>query len=120
MLGGIRGRRRRVKSLLMKVQVESEKVGLKLNIQKMKIMASGHHFMANRWVPGASVRNSAHGKGHEEGSQLCAGEHGGLLVTQQTLSKQFFSDPLKENQKGLPEKLGRKVWLPEYQAWFPS
>ena len=28
-------------SLLMKVKVESEKVGLKLNIQKMKIMASG-------------------------------------------------------------------------------
>ena len=30
-----------VKSLLMKVKVESEKFGLKLNIQKMKIMASG-------------------------------------------------------------------------------
>ena len=29
------------KSLLMKAKVESEKVGLKLNIQKMKIMASG-------------------------------------------------------------------------------
>ena len=30
-----------LKSLLMKVKVESEKVGLKLNIQKIKIMASG-------------------------------------------------------------------------------
>ena len=30
-----------LKSLLMKVKVESEKVGLKLNIQKRKIMASG-------------------------------------------------------------------------------
>ena len=30
-----------VKSLLMKVKEESEKVGLKLNIQKMKMMASG-------------------------------------------------------------------------------
>ena len=30
-----------LKSLLMKVQVESEKVGLKLNFQKTKIMASG-------------------------------------------------------------------------------
>ena len=30
-----------LKSVLMKVKVESEKVGLKLNIQKMKIMASG-------------------------------------------------------------------------------
>ena len=30
-----------LKSLLMKVKVESEKVGLKLNFEKMKIMASG-------------------------------------------------------------------------------
>ena len=30
-----------LKSLLMKVKEESEKVGLKLNIQKMKLMASG-------------------------------------------------------------------------------
>ena len=30
-----------LKSFLMKVKVESEKVGLKLNIQKMRIMASG-------------------------------------------------------------------------------
>ena len=37
-----------LKSLLMKVKEESEKAGLKLNIQKTKIMAS-HHFMANRW-----------------------------------------------------------------------
>ena len=34
-------REEELKSLLMKVKVESEKVGLKLNIQKMKIMASG-------------------------------------------------------------------------------
>ena len=46
-----------LRSLLMKVKEESEKVGLKLNIQKMKIMASSpimgpiqsHHLMANRW-----------------------------------------------------------------------
>ena len=39
-----------LKSLLMKVKEENEKVGLKLNIQKMKVMASGsHHFMGNRW-----------------------------------------------------------------------
>ena len=36
-----------LKSLLMKVKEESEKVGLKLNIQKMKIWS--HHFMGNRW-----------------------------------------------------------------------
>ena len=33
--------KRSLKSLLMKVKEESEKVGLKLNIQKTKIMASG-------------------------------------------------------------------------------
>ena len=48
-----------LKCLMMKVKEESEKVGLKLNIQKMKIMAndsenenpgsSSHHFMGNRW-----------------------------------------------------------------------
>ena len=32
-----------LKNLLMKVKEESEKVGLKLNIQKTKIMASGPH-----------------------------------------------------------------------------
>ena len=35
------------KNLLMKVKKESEKVGLKFNIQKTKIWS--HHFMANRW-----------------------------------------------------------------------
>ena len=47
-----------LKGLLMKVKEESEKVGLKLNIQKTKIMASGpHHFMRNKWGrSGNSVR----------------------------------------------------------------
>ena len=35
------GNEEELKSLLMKVKVESEKVGLKFNIQKMKIMVSG-------------------------------------------------------------------------------
>ena len=39
-----------LKSLLMKVKEESEKIGLKLNIQKTKIMASGPiTSWANRW-----------------------------------------------------------------------
>ena len=37
-----------LKSLLMKVKEESEKLGLKLNIQKDHGIRS-HHFMANRW-----------------------------------------------------------------------
>ena len=45
-----------LKSLLMKVKEESEKVGLKLNVQKMKIMASGPiTSMGNRW---GNSRNS--------------------------------------------------------------
>ena len=39
-----------LKGLLMKVKEESEKVGLKLNIQKTKINGvQSHHFMADRW-----------------------------------------------------------------------
>ena len=39
-----------LKSLLMKVKEKSEKFGLKLNIQKTKIMASGPiNLMGNRW-----------------------------------------------------------------------
>ena len=47
-----------LKSLLMKVKEESEKVGLKLNIQKTKITGIwSHNFMANRWGnSGNSVR----------------------------------------------------------------
>ena len=44
-----------LKILLMKLKEESEKVGLKLNIQKTKIWS--HHFMGNRWgSSGNSVR----------------------------------------------------------------
>ena len=40
-----------LKSLLMRVKEESEKVDLKLNIQKTKIIHGiwSHHFMGNRW-----------------------------------------------------------------------
>ena len=39
-----------LKSVLMTVKKEGEKVGLKLNIQKTKIIGIwSHHFMANRW-----------------------------------------------------------------------
>ena len=38
-----------IKSLLMKVKEDSEKVGLKLNIQKSKIMSCGPIILANKW-----------------------------------------------------------------------
>ena len=37
-----------LKSLLMKVKEESEKAGLKLNIQNLRSWIRSHHFMANR------------------------------------------------------------------------
>ena len=45
------GSEEELKSLLMKGKEENEKSGLKLNIQKTKIMAfhPSHHFMANIW-----------------------------------------------------------------------
>ena len=46
-----------LKSLLMKVKEKSEKVGLKLNIQKTDHGIWSHHFMGNRWGnSGNSVR----------------------------------------------------------------
>ena len=45
-----------LKSLLMKVKEVSEKVGLKLNIQKMKIMASGP--ITSWQIDGETVENS--------------------------------------------------------------
>ena len=38
-----------LKSLLKKVKEESEKFGLKINIQKKDHGIQSHHFMANRW-----------------------------------------------------------------------
>ena len=46
----------KLKSLLMKVKEESEKVGLKLNIQKTNIMASGP--IISRQIDGETVENS--------------------------------------------------------------
>ena len=42
-------REEELKSFLMKVKEESEKAGLKFNIQKKDHGIRSHHFMANRW-----------------------------------------------------------------------
>ena len=46
-------------SLLMKVKQESEKAGLKLNIQKTKIMASGPAGVQPRWIQGDSTASAS-------------------------------------------------------------
>ena len=49
--------KKELKNLLMKVKEESEKAGLKLNIQNLRSWIRSHHFMANRWGnSGNSVR----------------------------------------------------------------
>ena len=45
----LRAESKELKRLLMKVQKKSEKVGLKLNIRKIKIMASGPITSLHRW-----------------------------------------------------------------------
>ena len=44
-----RAKSKELKSLLMKVKEESEKLGLKLNIQKLRYGIWPHYIMANRW-----------------------------------------------------------------------
>ena len=46
-----------IKGLLMKVKEQSEKVGLKLSIQKTDHDIWSHHFMANRWETMETVRD---------------------------------------------------------------
>ena len=51
------GKGKKLKSLLMKVKEESEKVGLKLNIQKTKIMASVR--ITSWWIYGETMETVA-------------------------------------------------------------
>ena len=51
------GKGKKLKSLLMKVKEESEKVGLKLNIQKTKIMASVR--ITSWWIYGETIETVA-------------------------------------------------------------
>ena len=61
-----------LKSLLMKVKEESEKVGLKVNIQKTKIMASGP--ITSLEIDGETVENTADGDcSHEIKRRLLLG-----------------------------------------------
>ena len=57
-----------LKSLLMKVKVESERVGLKLNIQKTKIMASGP---STSWEIDEETETQREKLWFEQGQQDC-------------------------------------------------
>ena len=63
-----------LKSLLMKVKEESEKVGLKLNIQKIKVMASGP--ITSLQIDGETMETVTSGVGDGQGGLACCGSWG--------------------------------------------
>ena len=64
--------KKELKSLLMKVKVESEKVGLKPNIQKIKIMASGP---TTSWeIDGVTVADFIFGESKITAEGVCSHE----------------------------------------------
>ena len=85
----------------MKVKEESEKAGLKLNIQNTKIMASGsHHFMAKRWETMETLKDfillgskiTADGDyGHENKRCLILGRKAMTNLDRELLCQQRFS-----------------------------
>ena len=103
-----------LKSLLMKVKEESEKVGLKLNIQKTKTMVSGsYHFMANRWGAMETVTDFILG-----GSKITADGDGNhkvkrcLLLGRKAMTN--LDSILKSRDITLPTKvhLGKAMFFP--------
>ena len=93
-----------LKSLLMKVKVESEKVGLKLNIQKTKIMASGP---ITSWeIDGQTVANFI-----LEGSKITADGDCGHEIIRRLLPGRKFMTNLDSILKSTDITLSTKVHL---------
>ena len=81
-----------LKSLLMKVKEESEKVGLKLNIQKMKIMASSP--ITSWQIDGETVSDFIFG-----GSKITAGGDCSHEIKRHLLWKESYDPPRQHIQK---------------------
>ena len=94
-----------LKSLLMKVKEESEKVGLKLTIQKMKIMASGP--VTSRQIDGetvATVRDFIFWGSRFTADGDCSHEiKGRLLLGQKAMTN--LNSILKSRDITLPTKI---------------
>ena len=90
-----------LKSVLMKVKEESEKVGLKLNIQKTKIMASGP--IISWQIDGETVRDiiflcskiTADGDCRHEIKEFCSLEEKGQHIKKQ---RHYFANKGPSNQ----------------------
>ena len=91
-----------LKSLLMKVKVESEKVGLKLNVQKMKIMASGP---ITSWeIDGETVRDFIFGGSKITADGDCSHKIKRLLLLgKKTMT--YLDNILKSRDITLPTKV---------------
>ena len=101
----------KLKNLLMNMKEETEKVSLKLNIHKTKIMAS-HHFMADRWGnSGNSGRLFLVG----EGSKITAdGDCSHEIKRCLLLGRKVMTNLdgiLKSRDVTLPIKVHLKVWF---------
>ena len=91
-----------LKSLLMKVKEESEKVGLKLNIQKMKIMASGP--ITSWQIDGETVRDFIWGGSKITAEGDCSHEIKGCLFLERKVMTNLNSI-LKSRDTTLPTKV---------------
>ena len=91
-----------LKSVLMKVKEESEKVGLKLNIQKTKIMASGP--IISRETDGETVANFILGGSKITADGECSHEIKGRLLLGRKVTTNLDSI-LKSRDITLPTKV---------------
>ena len=108
----------KLKSLLMKVKEESEKVGLKLNIQKTKIMASvSCHFMANRWGNnGNSDRLYFLGLQNHSGGDCTHEIKRCLLLSRKAMTN--IESVLKSKDITLPTKVCKSYGFSSSHVWM--
>ena len=105
-----------LKSLLMKVKEESEKVGLKLNIQKMKIMASG---LITSWeIDGETVSKFILG-----GSKITAdGDCSHEIKRRLLIGKESFDQPRQHIKKQRHYFANRgpssRLWFFQCHVWM--
>ena len=109
-----------LKSLLMKVKEESEKVGLKLNIQKTKIMASGS---ITSWEIDGETVETVSDFIWEGGSKITAGGDCGHEIKRSLLlGRKVMTNPesiLKSRDITLPTNVHRQGYgFPSGHVWM--
>ena len=107
-----------LKSLLMKVKVESEKVGLKLNIKKTKIMASGP--ITSWQIDGETVRDFILGASKITADGDCNHETKKKLLTPWKKSYDQPRQHIKKQRHYLPTKvrLVKAMFFSRSHVWM--